>query len=835
MAGAHRHFVEALNGKKAVRKIDSTTPKNFLEQLVAYRRKRWEATDPNANEAQKLLWILQPALRQFLETFKLIAKYPLCYIERADQTKQGWLYTRVSFQGHTEPGIPLDESYQADNQAAEPTYTVRRLYLCAADGQPLLNLHPILISYYYYLYFLEYNQENEKISYKPCGQREMYYPPDHIKSFFISVLEPPIEDDKEESIDSKLDDTTNQLEEEENKDRFEQMPLAILLTHFSTEGREALEFAMGESLRIGRFWLGLEFLLMGLSRQTGGIFFKLLREIGLHPGEMRGVWRGMAGVVESERENWRNRSVGEIGKEALPRLRQVDVAELKTMIRDGQQPDPVITLRMMMVLQDAVKLADGGQVGPAQLLGAIFRHSRSIVVQVFFSAAYEASWSPEQVLQRVDKLTGLSPEELANLAPQTPQPPPRRSDRTDASPRPLRGGSVLGELGRDLTQAAEEGRLHAAVGETARTAITQIGRILLQREANNPILVGDPGVGKTAVVEGFAWRLVDKQRPVVQQLAGRRVIELSANALTSGTKYRGDLEERLKNLLAEVKAAAGQTIVFIDEIHNILKGSSNESIAEALKPPLARGEFPCIGATTVAEYRQYIEKDAALARRFTPVWLEEPTIEEAIEIVRTVAVSHLAEHHNVGFAPAAIEAAVKLSARYLHDERLPGKAIKVLDEAASGLIVPGTLFGGMADDQTSMTGVVSVEAVLEVISARTNIPVTQLGKTDKQRLRELESRLKVRVINQDQAIAQVVRVVKRSGAGLSDPRRPLGVFLFAGPTGVGKTELALTLTEALFDQEDAVFRLDMSEFMEKHQVARLIGAPPGYMLTLPHK
>ncbi len=223
-----------------------------------------------------------------------------------------------------------------------------------------------------------------------------------------------------------------------------------------------------------------------------------------------------------------------------------------------------------------------------------------------------------------------------------------------------------------------------------------------------------------------------------------------------------------------------------------------------------------------------LEPGAALARRFTPIWLEEPAINDAIEIVRAVASGHLAAHHQIGFVPEAIEAAVRLSARYLHDERLPGKAIKLLDEAASSLIVPGTLFGGDEADPVG-GGVVTVEDVLEIVAERTNIPVSQLGKTDKQRLLELEERLQSRIIGQNEAIAQVVRVVKRAGAGLSDSRRPQGVFLFAGPTGVGKTELALALTEALFDDESAIFRLDMSEFMEKHQVARLTGAPPGYV------
>ncbi|MCP4125426.1 MAG: ATP-dependent Clp protease ATP-binding subunit, partial [Bacteroidetes bacterium] len=284
--------------------------------------------------------------------------------------------------------------------------------------------------------------------------------------------------------------------------------------------------------------------------------------------------------------------------------------------------------------------------------------------------------------------------------------------------------------------------------------------------------------------------------------------------------------------IAEVKAADGQVIVFIDEIHSILGGGASgglSAIADAFKPALSRGEFPCIGATTVNEYRRHIEKDSALARRFTPVWIDEPGIEESIQVVKKVAEEHLARHHGVAFMQEAVEAAVKLSARYLHDERLPGKAVKVLDQACSGIIIGGSLSGQPDDSQKMAGGVVTPEAVIEVIADRTNIPVEQISKTEKQRLLELESRLKKRIIGQDDVVSQVVRIIKRAGAGLADPRRPLGVFLFAGPTGVGKTELALALAEALFDREDTLLRLDMSEFMEKHQVARLTGAPPGYV------
>lgn len=477
---------------------------------------------------------------------------------------------------------------------------------------------------------------------------------------------------------------------------------------------------------------------------------------------------------------------------------------------------------MMLVLRDAARLADRGQIGHGHLLLAALQHPQCLAVNLLLGKAREAGWDPREVLARVMQQMGVAPDGLMQ----------GKMGHADQPPI-VRIGEVLGRYGRDLTQEAHKGKVGEAKGKSARRAMAQIGRILLQREANNPIILGDPGVGKTAVVEGVAWRLAGLGKGVVERLAGKRIIELTVADLLSGTGLRGSLEERLRQLLAEVKAADRQTIVFIDEIHSILGGGATgglSTIADALKPALARGEFPCIGATTVAEYRKHIEKDSALARRFTPVWLEEPNIDEAIQIVEQVATSRLAEHHRgVSFAPDAIEAAVRLSARYLHDERLPGKAIKVLDQACSGLVIPGSLSGEPEDAQSAVGGVVTVGTVREVIADRTNIPVEQLGQTDKQRLNELEGKLKARVKGQDKAIEEVVRAIKRAGTGLSDPRRPLGVFLFAGSTGVGKTELALALAEVLFDDEDAIFRLDMSEFMEKHQVARLIGAPPGYI------
>jgi ATP-dependent Clp protease ATP-binding subunit ClpC len=826
MENAYRALRSASSGRRKA-KAEDITPHTFLTLWLALRETRWER-DPAGVQTKlrgQLLPALGPALNELLMVFQALLRFPLRYVERIDQAKAVWIYTMLELPGADQDSMVVDPFFEEEN-VQTPSYAERRLYLCAPNGQPQLNLHPFLIYFLNKIYFLEQAQDQTRVWYQHCASPERYQPPHFYSSIFLSASQS--EEALEEVDDpvSQLEQASSTLQEEENKSRFDDMPLQVLLTYLSAEGREALEIALGEALRIGRFWLGVEFLLMGLSKQHGRVFPELLYELGLHPGDLRGFLRGIAGIVEREKERWREQDVKLLGAEALPRLRPADPAHLRQTLKDGGLPEPVLTPRLLAILRDAAKLAGGAQVGHTQLLETTLNHSRSLAVQLLFNIAAEAGWSPAKLKQRLDELAGLPPKA---------RPGPDAAGRNifgrhpDQTGRLVHGGSVLADFGRDLTVEAQAGRLSPAEGESARKAIAQIGRILLQREANNPILIGEPGVGKTAIVEGFAWRLAGQGREVVEKLAGRRVIELSINALTSGTKYRGDLEERLRQLLAEVKTASGQTIVFIDEIHAILGSGNSGAIADAIKPALDRGEFPTIGATTVAEYRQYIEKDAALARRFTPVWLEEPTVEEAVQIVTKVANVRLADHHSVTFDPEAIKTAVILTARYLHEERLPGKAIKILDQAASSLIVPGTLFGPGEDRAFGPGGEVTVEAVLEVIAERTNIPLEQLGKTDRERLLALEKQLKRRIIGQDEAVAQVVRVVKRAGAGLADPRRPQGVFLFAGPTGVGKTELALALTAALFDQEEAIFRLDMSEFMEKHQVARLTGAPPGYV------
>jgi len=840
IARGHRMAVEALEGGKAVRHIDETTCRAFLEQWVAHRHE-WEAVDSEAAECQKLSWVLRPALRQLLEGFALMVKYPLRYIERADRTEEGWAYTMLSFQGHAEWPAPSKAPFRDASQSETPDYSHRRLYLCAPDGQPLLNLHPILISHLYHLYFLEYNVENREVCYRPCAPGKMFYPPSYFKSLALTCLGPPEErEEEEENVVDRLDRASDELEKEEQKERWIKTPLPVLAVHLSSEGRQALEIALGEALRIGHFWLGIEFLLMGLSKQGGRPLSELLHELRASRGEFRGALRGMVRVVT--KEDWRRLDVAELGAQAFDELQPADRGTLPAdfvELPEGEKHSPIVTPRMMQVLRDAAHLAGEEQIGHTHLLLAALKHPNCVPVNLLLGLAVQAGWDPREVPAWVVQQTGIEPLDLDRDAEPRSGGPPVRPARPDGKQPPaLKVRGVLARYGRDLTDLARRGDLRPAVGESAHKAMVQMGLILQQTQANNPILLGDPGVGKTAIVEGFAYRLATDPN-VVPQLAGKRIVDLPPAALLAGTKYRGDLEERLQKLVAEVRAAGGSTVVFIDELHTILGGRAEGglgAIADVLKPALARGEFPCIGATTVGEYRRYVESDPALARRFTPVWIEEPTVEEAVEIVGAVARERLGPDHRVKYPQATIKEAVRLSVRYLHDEFLPGKAIKLLDQAGPRVVMGGSLSGREdvdADkkhppDQT-VTDVVTVEIVREIVSERTGVPLTRLSEDESKKLIGLAEQLKERVKGQDEAVKEVARVVKRARAGLADPRRPLGVFLFAGPTGVGKTELGLALAEALFDEEDAILRLDMSEYMEKHQISRLIGSPPGYV------
>ena len=449
-----------------------------------------------------------------------------------------------------------------------------------------------------------------------------------------------------------------------------------------------------------------------------------------------------------------------------------------------------------------------------------------------------------------------------------------------ASPSPVdesaEGGSrsALAEYGADLTRRAQQGELDPVVGREKE--IERIVQILSRRTKNNPVLIGEPGVGKTAVAEGLAQRMIAGAIP--ETLIGKRLISLDVGALVAGTKFRGEFEERLKNLMREI-SAAGDVILFIDELQNIIgagKGEGAMDAANILKPALSRGELQCIGATTRDEYRKNIEKDAALSRRFQPVTVDEPTQDESFEILRGLRDKYEA-HHRVRITDEALRAAVTLSARYITDRYLPDKAVDLMDEAASRVRIAAftappdlkaqeeqlacisrekqeaidhqdyeraarlrdsehAVRDEIADkraewEKSKLSGqsVVTEEDIAQVVSAWTGVPVQRMTEGESERLLHLEDILHQRVIGQDEAISAVSRAIRRARAGLQDPRRPIGSFIFLGPTGVGKTELCRALGEAMFGDENALIRLDMSEYMEKHTVSRMVGAPPGYV------
>ncbi|MGW4810170.1 ATP-dependent Clp protease ATP-binding subunit, partial [Kitasatospora cineracea] len=430
---------------------------------------------------------------------------------------------------------------------------------------------------------------------------------------------------------------------------------------------------------------------------------------------------------------------------------------------------------------------------------------------------------------------------------------------------------TLDEYGRDLTEDAKLGRLDPVVGRAEE--IEQTVEILSRRSKNNPVLIGEPGVGKTAIVEGLAQRIVTGDVPAT--LKDRRVVSLDLSGLVAGSKYRGEFEERLKNVIDEVREAADSTVLFIDELHTVVgAGAGGEGAMDAgnmLKPALARGELHVIGATTIDEYRKHIEKDPALERRFQPVLIPEPSVEETVQILEGLRDSYEA-HHQVRFTDEALRAAADLSDRYVSDRFLPDKAIDLIDQAGARVRLRGLgrstevigredelaklrrekdeavaaedfsraselkariadLEAQSAEIEERREGVVSVtvDDVADVLSRQTGIPVSQLTEDEKARLLKLEDELHARVIGQDKAVVAVSEAVRRSRAGMADPNRPVGSFLFLGPTGVGKTELAKALAELIFGDEDRLVRFDMSEFQEKHTVSRLVGAPPGYV------
>ncbi|MFF4359072.1 ATP-dependent Clp protease ATP-binding subunit [Streptomyces sp. NPDC001604] len=503
--------------------------------------------------------------------------------------------------------------------------------------------------------------------------------------------------------------------------------------------------------------------------------------------------------------------------------------------------------RALLDAHDLARASGAGYIGPEHVLSALAANPDSAAGHILNSARFAP--------------TGLPPE-----APDATQ---TRTEHARAT-----GTPTLDKYGRDLTELAREGRIDPVIGR--EDEIEQTIEVLSRRGKNNPVLIGDAGVGKTAIVEGLAQRIADGDVPDV--LIGRRVVALDLTGVVAGTRYRGDFEERLNNIVGEIRSHSDQLIVFIDELHTVVgAGGGGEGGAldagNILKPALARGELHIVGATTLEEFRR-IEKDAALARRFQPILVPEPSVPDTIEILRGLRDRYEA-HHQVRYTDEALVAAVELSDRYLTDRRLPDKAIDLIDQAGARVRLRARTKGtdvralereveqltcdkdqAVADEQyeqatqlrdrivelkkriTDTTGgdeadegqlEVTAEAIAEVVSRQTGIPVASLTQEEKEKLLGLEQHLHERVVGQDEAVAVVAEAVMRSRAGLASPDRPIGSFLFLGPTGVGKTELARALAEALFGSEERMVRLDMSEYQERHTVSRLVGAPPGYV------
>ncbi len=501
-------------------------------------------------------------------------------------------------------------------------------------------------------------------------------------------------------------------------------------------------------------------------------------------------------------------------------------------------------------------------IGTEHFLLAAARERDGVVLRYLEKFNVTANMLREAII-RINGLGDVQPRSTSGSGQR------RRGQSSGRKPTP-----TLDEFSRDLTTLARENKLDPVIGRTRE--IQRVIQILARRTKNNPVLIGEPGVGKTAIVEGLAQRVVNGTAPDV--LHGRRVLTLDLASLVAGTKYRGEFEERLKRVMKEI-TGAGNVVLFIDELHTIIGAGGAEGAIDAsnmLKPALSRGELQCIGATTLNEYRKYIERDAALERRFQPVFVEEPEVDDTVEILKGIK-DRYAEHHQVVYTYEALESAVHLSQRYISDRHLPDKAIDLLDEAGARKRIdnsdrPKTLTSldekierltveksnlvnsqnyekaaavrdqvrqlksdlearerDWQKDMQAEQRLVDMEDIQQVISDITGIPLARIVQTESERLLNIEDELHKRVVGQDEAIQVIAAAIRRSRTGLSSPRRPLGSFVFLGPTGVGKTLVAKTLAEFLFGNEDALVRIDMSDFMEKHNVSRLVGAPPGYV------
>ncbi len=601
-----------------------------------------------------------------------------------------------------------------------------------------------------------------------------------------------------------------------------------MIYKFTNRAEKAIEFANHIAMELGHNYIGTEHLLYGLSKEGNGVASKVLESQGVVPDKI--------------------------------------VEEIETLIGVGEpieDSDEVgFTPRTKRVIENAfieARKLGSEFIGTEHLLIGIMHEGDSVAVRIMM----DLDVNPQKLYNEIVKV--IREDDNANEG---------MNQNNGKAKGSFHQTPTLNQFGNDLTKQATEGKLDPVIGR--KNEIERVIQILSRRTKNNPCLIGEPGVGKTAVVEGLAEKIVAEDVP--ETLKNKRVVSLDISSMVAGAKYRGDFEERIKKCLSEVKKA-GDVILFIDEIHTIVGAGSAEGAVDAaniLKPLLARGEVQVIGATTLNEYRKYIEKDAALERRFSPVTVGEPTIEETIQILEGIQDKYEA-HHNVKITPEAIKVAVNLSVRYINDRFLPDKAIDLVDEAASRVkmktyTMPDNIkaleekiaeldkekedairtqdfekAATLRDTEKSQKeklekekqkwqnkntrNVITLteEDIASVIASWTNIPANKITQDENEKLKNLEESLHQRVIGQDEAVKAVAKAIRRGRVGLKDPNRPIGSFLFLGPTGVGKTELSKALAESLFGNENAMIRVDMSEYMEPHSVSKLIGSPPGYV------
>ena len=589
---------------------------------------------------------------------------------------------------------------------------------------------------------------------------------------------------------------------------------------FSERARRVLSLAQEEAQRFNHNYIGTEHILLGLVRETEGVAARVLSSLSVDLSKVRSAVEFIIGRGEKPAQ-------GEIG--LTPRAKKV--VELAV---------------------DEARRMNHTYIGTEHLLIGLLREGEGVAAGVL-----------ESLGVTLDKVRTETHRILSHTSGQGQQ-----SGRTNTKT------PTLDNLGIDLTSAARSDKLDPVVGRDQE--LQRVIQILSRRTKNNPVLVGEPGVGKTAIVEAMAQRIASGDVP--DTLQNKRLVTLDMGSLVAGTKYRGEFEERLKKVIEEIKSS-GNCVLFIDEIHTLVGAGAAEGAVDAsniLKPSLARGELQCIGATTLDDYRKYVERDPALERRLQPVRVEEPSSDETVDILMGIK-ERYEEHHNVKYTDDAIRSAASLAARFISDRFLPDKAIDLMDEAGSrvrlrGSVTPTSVTDAMqvlesvgrekdeaiADQRYEQAAelrdrelqqrqdlddlrsewqegkrreptVVTEDDIAEVVSMWTGVPVARLAKEETERLLQMENDLHKRIIGQDEAIVNISKSVRRARAGLKDPRRPIGVFMFLGPTGVGKTELVRALAEFMFGDEDNMIRLDMSEFQERHTVARLIGAPPGYV------